>query len=371
MKNLFKLSAFAAALLTSSAYASTITIDADLDGNPTNGTTVSDMVSSTFNATSYYIDENADGFVGNGEFVFDFGLGVDIGGFSPASLPAGYLTDWKFQADYLIYGNAIVSETPFSATPNAIYDDFGETTFEAFPGFFATTSNETLAANILDGLMNLFIVDLNAGVETGTKTLAASYEVNSVIPDNLGGQVVLDMSLSGLSVMENLFYNSQGTEFQEAIDNGGTWSGNLSSQFFFSDADAPIPGQWVNADDGDNASGEKIADGSLLSYYGANATQITAAANDCPDGSFGQCNSGGGITGITPEAQAKWKEVKNIIRRAGRENGTLRGPAYDILARSTTLGSRLTQDVPEPTSIAILALGLLGFAASRKRNIKK
>jgi len=368
MKKLFKLSAFAAALLTSSAYASTITIDADLDGNATNGTTVSDMVSSTFNATSYYVDENADGFVGDGEFVFDLGLGVDIAGFSPAGLPAGYLTDWKFQADYLIYGNAIVTNTDLSpfggilGSDDDIYNDFGETSLGPL-----TFSNETLAANILDGLLNLFIVDLDGtgNVETGTKTLAASYSVNSLVPDMIGGQVVLDMALSGISVMEDLFYNSAGTEFQESIDDGGLWNGNLSSQFFFSDDDAPIPGQWVNADDGDDASGEKIADGSPLAYYGKNTKQVTKAANDCPDGSFGECS---GLTGITPEAQAKWESVRGTIRAAGKDAN---GDYLDLLARSTTLGSRLTQDVPEPTSLAILALGVLGFAASRKRNIKK
>ena len=371
MKNLFKLSAFAAALLTSSAYASTITIDADLDGNSTNGTTVTDMVTSTFNATSYYVDEDGSGFVDNGEFVFDFGLGIDVTGFSPASVPAGYLTDWKFQADYLIYGNAVVQNTDASVFGQGIlgsddgaYNDFGQTTLQ----FVGDVNNENLSANILDGLLNLFIVELDGtgNVETGNKTLAASYDVESLLPRP--GQIVLDMELDGLWAMDDLFYNSQGVEYNAAVDAGGTWAGLLTSQFFAGPNDAPIPGQWINAADGDASSGEKAADGSPLAYYGKNATQVTANANDCPTtGTFGWC-SNNSPTATPLVVQQKWESVRETIRTASKDGN---GDSYKLLARSTTLGSRLTQDVPEPTSIAILALGMLGFAASRKRNIKK
>jgi len=147
MKGLFKLSAFAAALLTSSVYAGSMGIDIDMNPLTDNSTTVSDMVSSTFNATSYYVDEDGSGYVDDGEFVFDFGLDIDITGFSPASVPAGYLTDWKFQADYLIYGNAVVTNTDATVFGEGIlgstdgaYNDFGQT---ALP-FVGNVNNENL-----------------------------------------------------------------------------------------------------------------------------------------------------------------------------------------------------------------------------------
>ncbi|WP_353517888.1 PEP-CTERM sorting domain-containing protein [Thalassotalea sp. SU-HH00458] len=343
MKGLFKISSIAALLLSSSVFATEITIDIDTDADPSNGFNIDEFVSDTFDATSYYIDEDGSGFVDNGEFVFDFGLGVDIVGFAPGAYPAGYGTDWIFQADYLIYGNAIVTENGAGTTPNGAYDDFGSTT-QNHPIFGdVDVPNEQLSANILDGLLNLFVVD----VHTGNQQLAQSFTVSSLTQ---GSGVVLDMALEGLWAIDDMFY-ANGTELNDAISGGANWNGVLKSQLHLDGDNYPIPGQWT-----ENGG---IADGDPLAYYGQNTQEITQAANDCPDGNFG-CGSGIPFSPVTE----KWREVRDTIRAAGKDG---QGNHYDILARTTELGSRLTQNVPEPTSIAVLALGLLGLASAKRR----
>jgi hypothetical protein len=350
MKNLAKRSAIAISLMTAFASnAGEFTFDQSQSGDISNGVTVTDMVTETFQAVSYYADGNANGTVETGEFVFDFGLGIDVSGFSPAQTAPGYLTDWKFQMDYLIYGSAIVER--FDGNDYVLdgsYDDFGTSQLGPFD-----IPTETLSAFIVDGMINLFVVDMN----TDEKTLAASYEVNSLLPENSSGSIVLDMEGEGIWATDDFFYNAQGQEYNEAVDDGGNWSMSLTSQFNTNPNDQtwiePIPGQY-NPNDEDVSF---TVDGVDLAYFGQNATQVTAAANDCPDGTFGFCGGDQPSIPFDP-VTTKWREVRDTIRAASGDS--------ELLARSTALGSRLTQDVPEPAPLAILAAGLLGLVARRK-----
>jgi hypothetical protein len=352
MKKLIKLSALSLAVAASfNASAAEFTFDHTMSGDINNGLTVTDMVTETFQAVSYYVDGNSNGTVETGDFVFDFGLGIDVSGFTPASLPAGYLTDWKFEMDYLLYGTAIVEKfntSTFLYETDTSYDDFGTTQVGAF-----NVANEQLSAFITNGMINLFAVDL----DTNEKFLAASYSVNSLSPDTSSGSVVLDMVGEGIYAADDFFYNDYGVEFNDALANGANWNVSLSSQFQTNPADqtwiAPIPGQY-------NPNGESTfttVDGVDIAYYGQNATQVTMAANDCPDGTFGYCSGDADSIPFDP-VTVLWRELRDTIRDTAGDN--------DLLARSTALGSRLTQNVPEPAPLSILAAGLLGLAFLRK-----
>jgi hypothetical protein len=283
MKKLIKLSLISLAFASCfNASAEKFTFDHTMSGDASNGFTVTDMVTTTFQAVSYYADSNENGKVETGDFVFDFGLGIDVTGFTPLTAPPGYGTQWKFQMDYLLYGSAIVQKWNGQFyEADTSYDDFGTTPFGPF-----TVANETLSAFITDGMINLFAVDML----TNEKFLAASYSVNSLAPDQSSGSIVLDMEGEGIYAADDFFYNSQGIEFNDAVNNGATWSVSLTSQFMTNPADqdwiAPIPGEY-------NPNGESIfttVDGVDIAYFGQNATQVTQAANDCPDGTFGYCN---------------------------------------------------------------------------------
>jgi hypothetical protein len=352
MKKVFKYTALALALTAGhSATAAEFTFDESQSGDINNGITVTDMVTETFQAISYYADGNDNGTVETGEFVFDFGLGIDVTGFSPAQGVPGYLTDWKFQMDYLLYGSAIVErwdDDEFEYVVDDSYDDFG-----TFSTPFGEAPNENLSAFITDGMINLFVGEMN----TNEKMLAASYEVNSLAPDQSAGSIVLDMEGTGIYAVDDFFYNAQGVEFNDALDNGANWSVSLTSQFQTNPSDQtwiqPIPGQY----NPNNEASFGTVDGVDLAYFGQNATQVTSAANDCPDGTFGYCGGSQASIPFDP-VTTKWREVRDTIRAAAGNS--------ELLARSTALGSRLTQNVPEPGPLSIFAASLLGLAFLRK-----
>ena len=358
MKNTLKLTAVALSLLSTSVLASSISIDPNYDGNTSDATALFQNIETTdFLATSYYVDGDGDGTVSTGEFVFDFGLNIPINALDDLSVSdsSGFNDTWDLVANYLIYGEAAVVENTlnFDAatlatlapgyTPNGEYDEFGTYTFPQ--------PLEALGANIMDGMINLFY-DTNAD-GTGD-VLAASYDVSGVTIDSTG--VNLTMFSDGLYSLDGFFYTRSGQELNDAINAGANWTGELVSTVVTSGqfGEGSVPGTYnPNAE-----AVESTVDGVDVAYFGETATQIYQSANlDCVDMlTFGNkgCNST-----VANTVRTKWQEVRDAIRAAA-------GNSTDILARQTTLNAKFTQSVSEPTSIAMLGLGILGFAGLRR-----
>jgi len=361
MKAILKLSTLALCLMSTTALADVISIDPNYDGDTTDATELFENIESTdFNATSYYVDGDGDGTISTGEFVFDFGMNIGINALDDLNVTdsSGFNDTWDLVANYLIYGEAVVLENTANLdpvtlaalqpgyTPNGEYDEFGNYNLFNQP-------LEALGANIMDGMINLFY-DTNAD-GTGD-VLAASYDVSGVIIDNSG--VNLTMFADGIYALDGFFYTSWGEELNDAIAGGAMWSAELvstvetSGQF----GEGSVPGTY----NPNNEAIETTVDGVDVAYFGKTAKQITTSENsDCiNDLTFG--NAGCNATVPFSPVTEKWREIRDTIRAVA---GT-----QDILARQTTLNATFSQNVSEPTSIAILGLGILGFAGlSRSR----
>lgn len=352
MKKL-KLSLIALALSSSAVIADPIFIDGDFDGDTSDFTTdvIDSIGTAAFNPVSYYVDEDGDGLVKTGDFVFDFGLDVQINGFSPDPNDigdGGFGTDWDIVADYLIYGSAVVDESvgEIFGTQNAgngIYDNFGT----SGPGL----ANESLAANITNGIFNLFI-DTDLSTDTDELVLGATYEVTSV---GISG-TSLDINVKGLYALPDLFYREDGAEFSELLTNGANWTGSLFTYLLGnqSNSASPIPGTFNpnNETTFTNAAGINVA------HFGQNATQVTRSANDCPDGAFGYCSGDQSTIPFDPTTTL-WRDVRDEIRDTAGNS--------QLLARTTTLGGDFEQTISAPGSLAILGGALLAFGAVRRK----
>jgi len=360
MRATLTLSAIALSLLSTTVLADAISIDPTYnDNDSSNATELFENIESTdFQATSYYVDGDGDGTVSTGEFVFDFGMNIAINALDDLNVTdsSGFNDTWDLVANYLIYGQAVVLENTANLsddmldilapgyTANGEYDNFGN--YDAFP-----QPLEALGANIVDGMINLFYDTDGNG--TGD-VLAASYDVSGVNIDSTG--VNLTMFADGIYALDGFFYTSSGEELNDAVSGGANWSAELVStvetagQF----GEGSVPGTY-----NPNAQAiETTVDGVDVAYFGKTGKQITTSENsDCiNDLTFG--NAGCNATVPFSPVTEKWREIRDTIRAASGQQ--------DILARQTTLNATFTQSVAEPTSIAMLGLGILGFAGLRR-----
>lgn len=354
----FKHSLIALALCSGAAVAEPIYIDGDYDGDTSDFTTdvINSIGTSAFEAVSYYVDEDGDGLVKTGDFVFDFGLDVQINGFSPDPNDigdGGFGTDWDIVADYLIYGTAVVDETIGTALSNVTGYDDANGIYDNFGYAAGSVANESLAANMTNGIFNIFI-DTDLSTDTDELVLGATYQVTGVSISGTG----LDVNVKGLYALPDLFYREDGEEFSDLLAAGASWSGTLFTYLTGQQNASPIPGTY-------NPNGEDVkttVNGIDISYFGQTATQITQAANDCPDGTFGYCGGSQSTIPFDPTTTL-WRDVRDTIRDIAGTN--------PILARTTTLGGDFEQTISAPGTLAILGGALLAFGGLRRRRANK
>ena len=348
------------------------TANADLfyvDGNQDSVVSSAPVLSSAFTTqpVSYYIDDNGNGFVDNGETVFDFGLGIDVtylrdGNGNPISSPFGtqandqYLNGgWGLTFDYFLIGTAQVD---------------GDGVFDS--------ASDSLTASFNQGMLNMFVdQDVNAGdfdvngvSDFDRDLLALTYDVTSSV-----GQEGL------VSIFGELVYAADGYFFDENMvdyaDLTGSIFGDVAVKIEAPSSTSPIPGTVTNGTftpTGGNFDTETSGDFGLganglvpTSYHGDSIIDITQAANDCTatgvgseqNSAFGWCS--GNNTDVPEDpTQVLWAEIRNFVRDLD-ESGS------PILARTTLVTGDLYNKIPEPTSVAIFGLALLGMAGMSRR----
>lgn len=351
MKTKVKVSLLAACFATYAVNAQPIFIDGNYDADISDATEQFNSIDTEgFQAISYYVDADADNTVSTGEFVFDFGLNIEINGFTENLTDAedgGFGTDWGLVADYLIYGEALVLENPsVSSSLNGEYDDFS---VAASP--FGSQAAEVLAANISDGIFNLFIDTDSDGFGD---VLAATYEVTNVAVE--AGSPNLVIQSSGVYALPDFFYRGQdGKEFSYLLANGANWTSTLNT--FVSTSTTPaqfVPGSY-------NPNGEAIqanVGGVDVAYYGESAFELTQSANGCPDGTFGYCNGSQTTIPFDPTT-VLWRDVRDTIRDIAGDS--------PILARTTSLGAQLNQTISEPGILGMFGASLLALCLIKRR----
>lgn len=411
MKKLL-LSLAVCASLSSAAFASPITIDPTADGDLSDSVTFDKMDFIETKPFSYYVDSSEDGFVNNGEFVFDFANNIDLGALTIGadadrvdnnSLFAG---TYSLVADYLLIGNAVVNEVSaaqaqaasnvqktaqllgltsedyivlcagnpadmvlqFACSNSA--DDIATVSTISTDGKIDGSPNETLFANITDGLFNLFLTD-----EQGNRlALAASFDVRGLAPSVGGnGQVTVNILGDVIQATDNVLYDQYGNSFASILDNGGIAPSLLVDTNITADVNS-IPGSETSVEVGQSNSAGATVTNTPLFYFtdaGFDAWDITAKTNGLGCGVADALIPFGGCSALIGEFEAddKWDELKDIIRsEAGcvGNNGNRKACEFDVLARSTLADASATIEASAPGHVLLAGLALLALGIRRK-----
>jgi hypothetical protein len=349
---------------------------------------------------SYYIDSGngnggaVDGYVNSGEFVFDFGSDIIAGQLSG---PSGNLglggNDYGFVADYLLIGEAVVVSSAEANLSNyvditsgvlgitadqyvaqALSDSANCTNTNAvvFCSLYGAviaddgtynvdpTDGDFLAANITDGLFNLFLTDVN-GDRVG---LAASFSVTGtdIIATN---EVNLRIFGEAIQAEDDILFDLYGKSFADIIADATQMNPTFSVSTTLQTPSANSePGVFTSAEVGQT----NPADSGLYYYTddGFNVWDITSTTNDCssaPTGTaFGGCSS---LIGDPSVADDEWDRLKGLIRDAAgctnENNCTL-----DVLARTTTLDANATINVNAPGTLFLSGIALMFLGLRRK-----
>lgn len=388
--------------IATSANASVVTLDySKVTGAP--GTVEFDTIDfPPFFPVSYYIDESDNGFVDNGEFVFDFGTDLrvgtlQLGATEQASIGATSGSSYSLVADYLLLGEAVVTHgesaellqtnARSAGVSVAAYIDAvlqgtdGCTDVDMFSGPVCqaiadvqgeTTLNgdnpkEVLAANLTDGIFNLFLADAN-GNRVG---FAGSFGVTNTSL-NLGTAVNLEVTGSLIQAEQGILFDQYGNSFADILADGNALPPTLTFNTTIEES-GNLPGTLTSSQIGtNNEAGD--ANGEQLYYFtgaGYSASQVVKDANTCngtnPDDiSFGGCSN---LIKNNGPADSLWDSLKNEIRTAaGCQNiNNANSPcSLDLLARTTQLDGNAVIEATAPGTLLIGGLGLLMLGLRRK-----
>lgn len=388
--------------MASSAAASVVTLDySKVSG--ANGTIDFDTIDfPPFYPVSYYIDESENGFVDNGEFVFDFGTDLEVGtlqlGTSNTAIGTGSTAPYRLIADYLLIGEAVVTdgEALGLLQANADFDGVSVDAYIAsvlastadctIPGGFArdctaiarvngetvldgNNPEETLAANLTEGIFNLFLADTN-GQRVG---FAGSFGVTGT-QLNFGAQINLEISGALVQAEQGLLFDEYGNSFADILADGNALPPTLTFKTTLQDS-SRLPGTLESDEVGTNNPAGN-ANGQQLYYYtdtNLTVAEVTAMANTCPgfggsnpgDISFGGCSS---IIGANGPADSLWDDLRATIRAAGgcSSDSANASCSLNLLARTTQLDGNATIEATAPGTLMISALGLMMLGFRRK-----
>jgi hypothetical protein len=223
--------------------------------------------------------------------------------------------------------------------------------------------------------------------DTGSTTVTGFGYNNSAIADNEGLTTFWDLNVSW-----NLF-GAAGVTGDGTFDHSDPLE-NMGAQFFggslvFDLIDNIGAGSIMNAITM-NITGSAVSFGSSIGFslfgdlissapgvlFDKDDTDLSASLNMSGDpGTFISMKAVTDLQGLDaePTASGTFGALPAAIKAVF--NGLPGGPVTDdtvLLSRTTLVGSvDIVQEVPEPTSLALLGLGLLGFAgAARKRKAK-
>jgi hypothetical protein len=228
-------------------------------------------------------------------------------------------------------------------------------------GTYNAGDDDFLAANITDGLFNLFLTDENGD----RKGLAASFSVTGtdiVASDEVNLQIFGE----AIQAKDGILFDNYGNSFADIIADSTMMNPRLSvSTTLQSNPDGfSEPGVFTSGVVGVNNQAV-----SGLYYYtgdGFNVWDITSTTNDCssaPTGTaFGGCSS---LIGDPSVADDEWDRLKGLIRDAAgctnQFNCTL-----DVLARTTTLDANATINVNAPGTLFLSGIALMFLGLRRK-----
>ncbi|RDV29207.1 hypothetical protein DXV75_01740 [Alteromonas aestuariivivens] len=401
MKKLLLTLALSSAL-SAGAMASPITLDPTMDGDLSDAIVFDELDFLQMYPSSYYVDSTQDGFVNNGEFVFDFGNNVNLGAYYLNNTQIGGSTfsgSYSLVADYLLVGTAVattqseVALATMAANVGLSVEDYvvavntatmGCTVTDIFTapvcatiaeamsndGIIDGDSDEILYANITDGLFNLFLTD-----DMGNRlALAGSFDVSGLDSETSGGLFTLNILGETIQAAEDLLYDQYGNSFADLVADPDATNPTIRVDTNIDQSVgsySEVPGSLQSVTVGDtNLAGN--GDAGQLYYYTKddyNAWDITAEANGAgcslPDTDipFGGCS---GLIGDPSAADDKWDELKQLIRDAAGCAGPNASCEFDLLARQTETDASASIEASSPGSLLLSGLALLALGLRRR-----
>ncbi|NDW14309.1 hypothetical protein GTQ48_02005 [Alteromonas genovensis] len=395
--------------MASSAAASVVTLDYSKVAGASGTINFDTIDFPPFFPVSYYIDETENGFVDDGEFVFDFGTDLEVGtlqlGTSNTAIGTGSTAPYRLVADYLLIGEAVVTDGEAAALLQA-GADFDGVSLNAYidsvlavtgncsaPGGFArdcaaiarvngenlldglngndptAATEELLAANLTEGIFNLFLAD-TSGQRVG---FAGSFGVTNT-QLNFGGQINLEIDGALVQAEQGLLFDEYGNSFADILADGTALPPTLTFKTTIQDS-SRLPGTLQSQEVGTNNPAGN-ANGEQLYYYtdtNLTVAEVTAMANTCPgfggsnpgDISFGGCSS---IIGANGPADSLWDDLRATVRAAGgcASDSASASCSLNLLARTTQLDGNATIEATAPGTLMISALGLMMLGFRRK-----